>query len=250
MSLSFSTAKELRSRIESLPPGPQWKAKAWETLHATKKPLTLFYRDPVECLQELLVNPLMQDSIHFTPFRLYSSAAKVMRVYTEWLSSDRAWKMQASAFTVQMACYLRDVKEQLPSGATILGTIISSDKTQISAMTGNHQAHPALISTTAIDMDFRSKASHHAFMMFALLPIAKFLEKKQRNSRSSGEPTIPCSHGFCTPASQECSSSWGHGDRSSWLPALLLYSTSLRHCRYSRVGLDCGSVRGLFQTPT
>jgi hypothetical protein len=46
-------------------------------------------------------------------------------------------------------------------------------------MMGNHQAHPALISTTAINMDFRSKALHHLFLLLALLLIAKFVEKNE-----------------------------------------------------------------------
>jgi hypothetical protein len=96
MNLSFSSAKDFRSRIEILPPGPEWKAKKWETLFPTKQPLMLLYRDPVDCLQHLLQNPLLQDHIDYTPFRLYESAAKTMRVYTEWLSGDYAWKAQAS----------------------------------------------------------------------------------------------------------------------------------------------------------
>lgn len=44
-------------------------------------------------------------------------------------------------------------------------------------MTGNRSAYPLLISLADIDMDFRAKASHHAFLLLSLLPIAKFLEK-------------------------------------------------------------------------
>ena len=43
-------------------------------------------------------NPLVQDHISFSPFRLYESAAKVMRVYTEWLSGDQAWDIQVGRF--------------------------------------------------------------------------------------------------------------------------------------------------------
>jgi hypothetical protein len=56
-----------------------------------------------------------------------------------------------------------------------LGTILSSDKTNISAMTGNRQAHPLLISLANLDMDFRMKGSHHAFLLIALLPVPKFI---------------------------------------------------------------------------
>ncbi|KAJ6468957.1 hypothetical protein DFH09DRAFT_1254079 [Mycena vulgaris] len=161
LSLSFSTSKDLRSRIEILPKGPQWKAESWKALSPVKRPLTLFYRDPVELLESLLQNPLIQDHIHYTPFRLFTTAAQTMRVYTEWLSGNVAWEMQ----------------EQLPKGATVIGTIVSTDKTQITAMTGNRVAHPLLISAANIDMDFRMKASHHAFLLGAMIPIAKFKEK-------------------------------------------------------------------------
>ncbi|KAJ7435753.1 hypothetical protein FB451DRAFT_1344717 [Mycena latifolia] len=158
MSLSFATSKDLRSRVEILPKGPQWKAKPWKTLFPTKRPLSLFYRDPVELLESLLQNPLVQSHIHYTPFRLYKTAAKTMRVYTEWLSGNTAWNMQ----------------EKIPEGATIIGTVTSSDKTQISSMTGNRVAYPLLLSTANINLDFRMKASHHAFLLCALLPVAKF----------------------------------------------------------------------------
>ncbi|KAJ6490951.1 hypothetical protein C8R45DRAFT_1053149 [Mycena sanguinolenta] len=161
MHLSFTSAKDLRSRIESLPAGPKWKATVWKTPYPTKKPLNLYYRDPVECLQALLGNPLVQDHIHYTPFRLWESAAKLMRTYTEWLSGDHAWEIQS----------------QLPKGATVLGAVLSSDKTQLTSMTGNRQAHPLLISLANLDMEFRTKASHHTFLLLALLPIRKFLEK-------------------------------------------------------------------------
>ncbi|KAJ7922514.1 hypothetical protein B0H13DRAFT_2230452 [Mycena leptocephala] len=143
MNLSFKTANDLRSQIESLPKGPVWKATRWETNYPTKRPLTF-------------------PGLHtYTPFRLWNCAAKLMRVYTEWLSGDVAWRMQDS----------------LPEGGTILGTILSSDKTQLSTMTGNRQAHPLLISLANIDMDFRMKASHHSFLLVAMVPIPKFIEK-------------------------------------------------------------------------
>ena len=96
MNLSFTSAKQLRSRIAILPPVPEWKARNWETPFPTKQPLMLLYRNPVECLQHLLQNPLLQDHIEYTPFRLYESATKTMRVYSEWLSGDFAWEVQAS----------------------------------------------------------------------------------------------------------------------------------------------------------
>ncbi|KAJ6564518.1 hypothetical protein B0H19DRAFT_1209885 [Mycena capillaripes] len=134
MALSFHSAKDLRSQVESLPRGPPWMSKPWNTPYPTN----------------LLGNPLVQDFIQFTPF-----------LYKEWLSGTAAWNMQ----------------DHLPPGATLLGSVLSSDKTMLSSMTGGRQAHPVLISLADIDMDFRMKASHHAFMLFVLCPIPKFIEK-------------------------------------------------------------------------
>ena len=92
--LSFHTAKDLRNRAEILPLGPSWKSKLWQTDFPTKQILFLYYRDPIECLQSILHNPLVQDYIEFHPFQLFWSAEGAMRVYTEWLSGNAAWEMQ------------------------------------------------------------------------------------------------------------------------------------------------------------
>jgi Plavaka transposase len=47
-------------------------------------------------------------------------------------------------------------------------------------MTGGRQAHPLLISLANIVMDFRMKASNHAFLLLALLPISKFIHKNRK----------------------------------------------------------------------
>jgi hypothetical protein len=76
---------------------------------------------------------------------------------------------------------LISTQDQLP-GATILGTVLSSDKTQLTAMTDNRQSHPFLISLADLDMDFR---------LLALLPIAKFIEK---NPEIAGVPVSRLFH--------------------------------------------------------
>ena len=65
----------------------------------------------------------------------------------------------------------------LPEGATLLGVNLSSDKTNITAMTGDRTAHPILLSLANIRMDVRMKPSSHAFILLALLPCPKFLAK-------------------------------------------------------------------------
>ena len=71
-------------------------------------------------------------------------------------------------------------QEALPPGATIRGVVLSSDKTNISVMSGNRMAHPVLISLANIDASIQSKASLHTYLLLALLPIAKFPHKTTR----------------------------------------------------------------------
>ena len=71
------------------------------------------------------------------------------------------------------------IQSQLPDGATLLGTLISSDKTNILAMMGNQIAHLLLINLTDIVMDFQMKASSCAFMLLTLLPVPKFIHKNK-----------------------------------------------------------------------
>ena len=71
-------------------------------------------------------------------------------------------------------------QSQLPEGATLLGVILSSDKTNISVMSGNRMAHPLLLSLANIDANICSKGSLHGFLLLALLPVASFIHNKSR----------------------------------------------------------------------
>ena len=79
-----------------------------------------------------------------------------------------------------MTLFLTVLQSQLPDGATLLGVVLSSDKTNISAMTGGRVAHPLLISLANLLMDFRMKATNHAFLLLALLPVPKFIHKHRK----------------------------------------------------------------------
>ncbi|KAG2737513.1 hypothetical protein P692DRAFT_20761563, partial [Suillus brevipes Sb2] len=132
--------------------------------HATKSPVVLYWRDPLECIASIFNNPIFHNRIDSRPRKVYTTAEKRCRVYTEWMTGNDAWDMQAA----------------IPSGATLLGTILSSDKTNITALTGDHIAHPLLISLANIHMNIRLKSSSSAFVLTALLPVPKFVHKKKR----------------------------------------------------------------------
>lgn len=80
-----------------LPKGPSWKCQIVPSLHRTKNPIRLFWRDPVECLEALFSNPLFHDKLDFVPRRVYTTAARLTRVYSEWLTGNFAWEFQVCA---------------------------------------------------------------------------------------------------------------------------------------------------------
>ncbi|KAI5986321.1 hypothetical protein EDD15DRAFT_2174972 [Pisolithus albus] len=159
MPLSFWTAKELRGRIEDLPKGPCWKVRIVPTRHPTTNPVQLYWRDPLECIEALFNHPFYAGKMDYSPFRVFTAAERVMRVYSEWMSSDGAW----------------DLQTKVPAGSTLCGVILSSDKTNITNVCGGKVAHPLLISLANIRMNVRNKGSSHAFLLTALMPIAEFI---------------------------------------------------------------------------
>ncbi|KAF8419490.1 hypothetical protein L210DRAFT_3366672, partial [Boletus edulis BED1] len=162
--LSFQTAKGLRGCAELLPPGPRWNYRIVPTSHPTKNPVILYYRDALDCIKSLFNHPYYAPHMDYTPFRLFTTAERIVREYTEWMSAEVAWWMQS----------------KLPEGATLCGVILSSDKTHITNMCGRKAAHPLLISLANIRMAVRNKASSHAFLLLALMPISQFLHPNKR----------------------------------------------------------------------
>ena len=113
-SLSFRSAKELRARAEVLPSGPKWVCETLQPEYPVKQPLRLFYRNPIDCLQALLSHPLFASHISFVPRKVWTCAARVCRVYDEWLSGDRAWNIQ-----VILSMHFGDaVIDAVPGGIT------------------------------------------------------------------------------------------------------------------------------------
>ncbi|KAG2101102.1 uncharacterized protein F5147DRAFT_655431 [Suillus discolor] len=77
------------------------------------------------------------------------SSERLLRVYSEWLTGDSTWEMQT----------------QLPRGATVLSAVLSSDKTNITTMTG---ARPLMKATeVGIMMSNPVGNVHHCFTPLA-----------------------------------------------------------------------------------
>lgn len=164
-----------------LPSGPPWKSLPIRPTVPTKRAVSLYYRDPVECLQALLSHPLFERHISFVPRKVWSTAARLVRVYDEWLSGDHAWELQVSTISAvpPLMTYFH-TQSSLPPGSTLLGVTLSSDKTNISVISGNRMAHPLLISLANIDANIRCKGSLHGHLLLALLPVPSFIHKTSR----------------------------------------------------------------------
>ncbi|KAI6033739.1 hypothetical protein BKA83DRAFT_4044339, partial [Pisolithus microcarpus] len=94
MLLSFWTAKELCRHIEDLPKGPHWKIHIVPTHHPTTSPIELYWRDPLECIEALFNHPFYAGKMDYSPFHVFTAVGRIMRVYSEWMSSDGAWELQ------------------------------------------------------------------------------------------------------------------------------------------------------------
>ncbi|KAI6021901.1 hypothetical protein BKA83DRAFT_4126600 [Pisolithus microcarpus] len=125
--------------------------------HPTTSPVELYWCDPLECIEALFNHPFYAGKMDYSPFRVFTAAGRIMRVYSEWMSSDGAWELQ------------------VPAGSMLCGVILSSDKTNITNVCGGKVAHPLLISLANIRMNVRNKASSHAFLLTALMPIVEFI---------------------------------------------------------------------------
>ncbi|KAG2354949.1 hypothetical protein BDR07DRAFT_1304017 [Suillus spraguei] len=96
------------------------------------------------------------------------------------MTGDHAWNLQVrSHVSILQSAWLIGSQKDLPEGASHLGVVLSSDKTKVSNIAGNHYAHPLLVSLTNIDSSVRTKGSLHAYIPLALLPVAKFVHRNK-----------------------------------------------------------------------
>ena len=81
--------------MEDLPKAPSWKMQNISINgFKTTKPVTLFYCDPLECVEVLLRNPVFEGKWDFVPRRIYKDPEHQNRLYGEWMTSDSAWAAQ------------------------------------------------------------------------------------------------------------------------------------------------------------
>jgi hypothetical protein len=62
--------------------------------------LELFHRDPVECIQELLSNPMFKDVLQYSPLQVFVDEECTERIYNEMWTCNWWWDLQVCYFVI------------------------------------------------------------------------------------------------------------------------------------------------------
>ncbi|KZT41036.1 hypothetical protein SISSUDRAFT_971931, partial [Sistotremastrum suecicum HHB10207 ss-3] len=91
LDLSYKNVRSLLKRVDGLPKGPEWHAydivvegdKLNENGSPEIETVELYSRDILECIQDILGDPELRDSMTWSPQRVWSDEEKKNRFYSE-----------------------------------------------------------------------------------------------------------------------------------------------------------------------
>ena len=112
MKPSFDNKRTFLESIDRLPIGADWKIKhiplTGDILDENGKLKTetaeLWFRDPLECVKELIGNPSFKDVLDYAPTQLFVDAEGAEEFIKEMSSAGWWWKMQVSNSLLSLTC--------------------------------------------------------------------------------------------------------------------------------------------------
>jgi len=102
VNLSVHNNHLLLKKVNSLPTGPDWTCEI-VTTHGNRvaqdrtmmtEDLELWKHDPVECVKELIGNPVFQNLISYVPQRVYADKAGMEHIFNEMWTANWWWDTQ------------------------------------------------------------------------------------------------------------------------------------------------------------
>ena len=103
--LSFTSAYLFYKKIDALPGGfAKWQVELFDAIgdqldeagQPMKETVELWRRDPVECIRELIGNPLFSKDMRYAPERVYVDSEGRIRIYDEMWTANWWWDLQVN----------------------------------------------------------------------------------------------------------------------------------------------------------
>ncbi|PSR97599.1 hypothetical protein PHLCEN_2v4306, partial [Hermanssonia centrifuga] len=164
--LDYPNKDRLYKAVDELPSGLDWQCK--EIIQtgdlknangiALTETLEVWYRDPLDCIRELLGNPLFANTLAYAPEQVYRDREGTNRHIDETWSADWWWNLQ----------------REMPVGTTIAPVILSSDKTRLSQFRGDKSAWPIYLTIGNLAKEVRRSPTMHGTVLLGYLPVGKF----------------------------------------------------------------------------
>ncbi|KAG8774622.1 hypothetical protein FRC12_001886 [Ceratobasidium sp. 428] len=152
--IPWNNVREFNNDVDQLPRGP-----GWSTLLVPRPDGVLAdvpARDPIAIIVQLISTQRFSGCIRYAPVQ-WTSGPGGKRLYGEMCTANWWWRVQ------NILGFGR--------GATVIAVIISSDKTNLSEVSGNKRAWPVYISIGNISKDLRRKPSEHGMMLLGYVPV-------------------------------------------------------------------------------